>query len=109
MRHLSLHHWGTTLWTFIHTITVIDFDDSVQKRMTEPIIEQLRGLSAIIPCHKCAVHYNLFFQTEIDKQDRFGRMELFYLFVDYHNSVNQKLGKPIISHTDAALLWTKTV
>jgi len=77
--------------------------------MTEPIIENLRGISAIIPCHKCAAHYDTFFQTEIDKRDRFGRIELFYLFVDFHNTINQKLRKPIISHADALLLWTIVV
>ena len=77
--------------------------------MTEPIIENLRRISAIIPCKSCAAHYDAFFQTEIDKRDRFGRMELFYLFVDFHNTINQKLRKPIISHADALLRWTIVV
>ena len=60
--------------------------------MTNPIIENLRGISAIIPCKSCAAHYDAFFQTEIDKREQ---------FVDFHNTVNQKLGKPIISHDNA--------
>jgi hypothetical protein len=75
--------------------------------MTDPIIECLRGIDKIIPCHKCATHYREFFQTELHRS-LFERMELFYVFVDYHNVINQKLGKPIMSHADA-LLWTKTV
>jgi hypothetical protein len=106
MQHRPLHHWGTTLWAFLHTITVIDFDE--QKRMTDPIIECLRGIDKIIPCHKCAAHYREFFQTKIDGT-QFERMELFYVFVDYHNVINQKLGKPIMSHAEAVLLWTKTM
>lgn len=108
MHRQSNKQWGSTLWPFIHTITIIDFDDPVsQQRMTEPIIENLRGISAIIPCKSCAAEYDAFFQTEIDKRDRFGRMELFYLFVDFHNRINQKLRKPIVSHADALLLWVK--
>jgi len=110
MRHNPIHLWGTTLWLFLHTITILDFDDpDTQQRMTAPIIENLRKISAIIPCKRCAAHYDAFFQTEIDKRDRFERMELFYLFVDYHNTINQKLGKPIVSHADALLLWAKVV
>ena len=108
MHRQANKQWGSTLWPFIHTITIIDFDDPVsQQRMTEPIIENLRGISAIIPCKNCAAEYDAFFQTEIDKRDRFGRMELFYLFVDFHNRINQKLRKPIVSHADALLLWVK--
>ena len=110
MNHISNKQWGATLWPFIHTITILDFDDpDTQRRITEKIIENLRGISAIIPCKKCAAHYDVFFQTEIDKRDRFGRMELFYLFVDFHNTINQKLRKPIVSHEDALLLWTKMI
>ena len=110
MHHQPNKQWGATLWPFIHTITIIDFvDPDTQRRMTEPIIENLRGISAVIPCKSCAAHYNAFFQTEIDKRNRFGRMELFYLFVDFHNTINQKLRKPIVSHADALLLWTKMV
>lgn len=74
MRHTPIHVWGTTLWSFIHTITILDFDDpDTQQRMTEPIIENLRGISAIIPCKKCAAHYDTFSKprliNEIDLEE----------------------------------------
>ena len=36
-------------------------------------------------------------------------MELFDILVDYHNRINTKLGKPIITSAEARSLWTKTI
>ena len=104
------HHWGNQLWAYLHTITVIDSDEpSVQIRESVRAIEILRGIPAIIPCHRCATHFQEFFQTEIEGRSRFQRMELFDLIVEYHNQINQKLGKPILSLEEARSLWAKTV
>jgi len=98
--------WGQHLWGFIHTITIIDFeDDDAQVRFSKEAMENLRGISACIPCHRCRAHYDFFFQTEIEGRDRFGRMELFRLFVEFHNTINQRLGKPIIDYEEARKIW----
>jgi hypothetical protein len=110
MTYRATHHWGTPLWTFIHTLTVIDSDEpNIQIRDSIKAIEILKSIPAIIPCHRCAQHYQEFFQTEIEGRDRYGRMELFDLLVEYHNQINHKLGKQIITLEEARLLWTKTV
>jgi len=110
MQNRATHHWGTPLWIFLHTITVIDSDEpNIQIRDSIKAIEILKSLPAIIPCYRCAQHYQEFFQTEIEGRDRYGRMELFDLLVEYHNQINHKLGKQIITLEEARLLWTKTV
>ena len=110
MPHRAMYHWGKPLWTFLHTITVIDSDEpTIQIRDSIKTIEILKSLPAIIPCHKCATHYQEFFQTEIEGRDRYKRMELFDLLVEYHNRINQKCGKSIMTIEEARSLWTKTV
>ena len=110
MPYRATHHWGTPLWTFIHTLTAIDSDEpAIQIRDSIKAIDILKSLSEIIPCHRCAQHYREFFQTEIEGRDRYGRMELFNLLVEYHNRINDKLGKQIMALEEARLLWTKTV
>ena len=104
------HHWGTALWTFIHTVTIVDSDEpAIQMRDSMKVIEILKHIPDIIPCHKCADHYRLFFQAEIEERDRYRRMELFDLFVEYHNQINKKLGKPIKTLEEARSLWFKTI
>ena len=110
MCYHATHHWGTSLWTFLHTITVVDSDEPIiQMRDSIKAIEILKSIPATIPCHTCAAHYQEFIQTEIEGRDRHKRMELFDLLVDYHNQINQKLGKPIITSAEARSLWTKTI
>jgi hypothetical protein len=109
-RMRPLYHWGSQLWAYLHTITIIDSDEpAVQTLESMRAIEILRNVPAIIPCHKCAAHYREFFQTEIEGQDRCKRMELFDLIVDYHNRINQKLGKPIQTLEEARSQWTNTI
>jgi uncharacterized protein YllA (UPF0747 family) len=105
-----IYHWGTQLWAYLHTVTIIDSDEpSVQIRESIKAIEILRNIPAIIPCHKCAVHYKEFFQTEIEGKGRFQRMELFDLLVEYHNQINRKLGKQVKTLEEARSFWTKTI
>jgi hypothetical protein len=110
MNARPIHHWGNQLWAYLHTITIVDSDEpSVQIRDSARVIEILRGIPSIIPCHRCADHYRMFFQTEIEERDRFQRMELFDLMVEYHNRVNQKLGKQTMLLEEARSLWVKMV
>ena len=103
------HTWGPLLWGFIHTISIVDFEEEAQVRFTKEAVESLRGVGACIPCKKCRVHYDTFFQTEIEGRDRFGRMELFRLFVEFHNTINQKYGKPVLTYEEAHKIWAKTI
>jgi enoyl reductase-like protein len=99
------YHWGTSLWKFIHTITLIDFDDpDVQQRQVTEVISILHGILAIMPCKKCIESYQEFLQS-IDASHS-ERMALFRHGVAYHNQVNQKLGKPQMSYEDAVALWS---
>jgi hypothetical protein len=105
-----IHHWGNQLWAYLHTITIVDSDEpSVQLRESVRAVEILKNVPSIIPCHRCADHYRSFFQTEIEGRDRYHRMELFDLLVEYHNQINHKLGKPIKTLEEARSQWVKLV
>ena len=110
MTNRPLNHWGASLWNFIHTISIIDIDEPIlQIQQSKNVIHILRGIADIIPCHKCATHYQTFFHNVIDTREPYEKMELFRLMVEYHNMVNIKLNKPIVRYEDACLLWAKTI
>ena len=110
MPNRPIHHWGSQLWAFLHTLTIIDSDEpTIQIRDSERVIEILREFHCMIPCSKCATHFHTFFQTEIEGRDRFHNMELFDLIVEYHNQINRKLGKPVVSLEEARSLWTRQI
>jgi hypothetical protein len=103
-------HWGAHFWAYLHTLTIVDTDEpAIQIRDSEHVIEILREIHRVIPCHKCAAHFQTFFQTEIEGRDRVHKMELFDLLVEYHNQINQRLGKSIMSIEEARLKWAKTI
>jgi hypothetical protein len=99
-------NWGQHLWAFIHTITIIDFEDN--QRFTTEIIENLKGISKVIPCKHCVELYETHLKL-LDNIDTTQSMILFEWSVDLHNEVNIKVGKPIITYRKALELWCRTI
>jgi len=110
MQVRPLHEWGPLLWGLIHTISIVDFEnEEAQIKFSQSAIVSLKAVADMIICKKCSKHYQEFFHNEIEGRDRYGRMELFRIMVEFHNQVNQKLGKPVLTYEEALLRWTKTI
>jgi hypothetical protein len=105
MPYREKHTWGEHLWSFIHTITIIDFEES--KSHNERILACLREVGGVIPCSTCRKHY----ENEINKnfENLNEPMCLFRWSVDFHNTVNTKLGKPLFTYEQALEKWTRIV
>ena len=103
LQYRPLENWGSHLWAFMHTVCVVDFDDSAQH--VQRVLAVLRALKDAIPCRKCASEYELWL-ANLERTQVSRGMELFWWSVDFHNSVNTKLGKPILSREDALGRWT---
>lgn len=95
-------HWGPYLWGFIHTITVIDFQNNVE--FHNNIVSNLKGVYNIFPCPACKELYKTYLQ-KLDLIDIREPMVLFYWSVDLHNAVNTKLRKPLWSYERAIAEW----
>ena len=102
--YVANSHWGSFLWGFIHTITVVDSFDNVQENMRR--IEKLKRIEGIIPCSACVPKYASFVK-KLDMIDVREPLGLFYWGVDLHNDVNAKLGKPLWSYEKALKKWTE--
>ena len=57
MHRRPKHEWGAHLWAFIHTVTVVDFEDGKNRGFNEKAVEVLRGVERVIPCEKCRAKY----------------------------------------------------
>lgn len=100
-------HWGSHMWAFIHTITIIDFDDSeTNQRMAEPVLHALKGIT--MPCHHCQKHYDDHLET-LDKVNMGTSMALFKWGWEFHNQINKKLGKQPLAYEHAVALWAKEI
>lgn len=106
MSFIAKYHWGSALWSYIHTITIIDNIDPVSViRLSNECIEKLRALEYVIPCHKCAEYYKK--RLELLDSIELISMNLFKWSWELHNSVNLKLSKPEITYSDAITYWSK--
>ena len=92
--------WGPIFWHTIH-ITALGYPQSpsyAQKRAAKEFYE---ALAHLIPCPVCREHYQTHLQVapigpHLDRRD-----DLFRWTVDLHNRVNDTLGKPRVSESEA--------
>lgn len=116
------HHWGTSLWSFIHTITINSHPKNVSHieelnnkhakealdetiKINEKVIKILKMLKDLIPCPRCLSVYVIHLEY-LDKIDLSTEMVLFKWSVELHNEVNKKLNKPIFTYQNALEMWT---
>ena len=95
-------HWGNHLWGFIHTISIIDYENNVL--FNQNAIDNLHAIYNVFPCPKCKSMYAAFLQR-LQFIDLREPMTLFFWSVDLHNAVNAKLGKPLWSYEKAIERW----
>jgi len=99
-------HWGTYLWGFIHTISIVDMEHNLD--YNKSALAQLKGLVNSIPCEKCKMHYKQDLEI-LDTLDLNQKMVLFYWSVDLHNKINKKLNKMEWTYKMALEKWTRTL
>lgn len=87
--------WGPPLWKEMHAKT-FEYNPSKNR---EEIVDYFIEVIERIPCPECREHYKDHLpsiQFHLGSRD-----ELVYWLIDFHNSVNARLGKPIL-HRDTA-------
>lgn len=107
----SSTEWGPTLWAYLHTISVVDFEGFAQERMAENAMKAVKGALKTIPCSHCAEHFatHVVAVLEADREKWLPPMALFRFMVEYHNTVNRKVEKPEITYEAALARWAKVV
>lgn len=101
--------WGKSLWDFIHTICVVDFEypeDNI--RIGRLAVKCLTNITEIIPCNTCSDEWKQSLE-EINSFDLSKSMILFDWSWRVHNNINQRLQKPLITYDDALNNYVKYV
>jgi hypothetical protein len=99
-------HWGSGLWNFLHTITIINYEDN--EMFNSRVRDNLRAVANAIPCKHCCAHYKKFLE-HLDSVDMRQPMVLFYWSVDLHNDINKRLGKSVWTYEAALEKWCRKV
>jgi hypothetical protein len=99
-------HWGEYLWGYIHTISIIDFENNYE--YNKNAIKYLKNVEELIPCESCKKFY-IEYIKKLEELDLNKSMILFKWSIDLHNEVNKKLNKKIWAYEDALKHWCKKI
>jgi len=102
--------WGPAFWFTLHNGAArypIKASPICAERMKGFIL----GMPIMIPCEKCQDHATSHIEANYGRLDKIvsGREQLFNFFVSFHNYVNERYNKPIMSNEDAYALYTSGV
>lgn len=79
---------------------------STTKEKMDYYIEYINYLSNNFPCAKCIVHFKNYLKTNNPTKYLNVKDGLFKWSVEFHNSVNARLGKPVITLVEAYKLYS---
>jgi hypothetical protein len=97
--------WGTGTWTVVHTAALVYSEpytgnelENYEKAMTDWFM----SLPYVLPCRSCGQHCYAYVHTHPPPvKGTVGTRALFDWTVDFHNSVNERTGKRVISKEEA--------
>lgn len=100
--------WGPPFWFTLHNSAVhypIQASPIVKERMKHRIF----AIPYEIPCSNCRPHAIDFIEKNRPQLENIvsGRHNLFQFYVDFHNKVNERYGKPIWTYEQAYELYEK--
>jgi hypothetical protein len=101
--------WGPIFWYTLHNSAAhypVNASPLVKQRMKNRIL----AIPYEISCRTCQPHASAYIESiSDDKLNEIvsGRDNLFKFYVDFHNDVNKRLGKPIWSYEQAYDYYNK--
>ncbi len=98
--------FGPPLWFTLHNGSVY-YPENASPIVAEKMKGFILGIPYIIPCQECASHASQYIEENLNNLEIFcsGREMLFAFFCDFHNYVNNRVGKNPMSLEDAKKLY----
>lgn len=93
--------WGPHAWKFLHAVTFA-YPDQPSDEHKKAALELFSSLKYMLPCGECCSHYCQAFEKNRIEPYLESRDSLSKWLVDFHNRVNERLGKPIMKYEEVA-------
>ena len=102
--------FGPPLWFSLHNASAhypINPSPITSERMKNIIL----GIPVLLPCKNCSEHATAYIEKNFDKLNDIcsTRDNLFKFFIDFHNYVNIRYNKPVISYENAYKMYLGNV
>jgi FAD-linked sulfhydryl oxidase len=97
--------FGPHIWAYLH-ISTRHMPENINPAIIPHIINTIHAIPLMVPCENCALHSGNFITSTKSKLASLKTgSEFFNYTVDFHNFVNQRLGKRIITYEEAKERW----
>ena len=98
--NLEPNIWGPHYWATLHFISST-YDNNPNQSIQSTMKTFIQSLPVFLPCKECQDHAFKFVKSSNLNKVVQNRKELFTFFFNFHNSVNQRLKKPLMKIEDA--------
>jgi hypothetical protein len=99
--------WGPSFWFILHNGSV-NYPINASPLYAERMKGFILGIPVMIPCEKCSDHATAYIESNWRRINEIvsGRKKLFEFFCDFHNILNIRYRKPVLTYEDAYKLYT---
>jgi len=111
MKHTSENQdpkiWGPKFWYSLHAGS-LGYPENPSETYKNRMRWFIMGIPVMLPCDTCKDHANAYIlshSTEIDNAV-LSKDNLFKFFVDFHNAVNYRQRKRVISYEEAYFIYS---
>lgn len=100
------HVFGPPVWFTLHN-AASHYPEEASPIYAEKMKNIILSIPLLIPCKTCKLHATAYIEDIKDYLPDIcaSRKNLFNFFVDFHNFVNKRLDKPIVSYDEAKILF----
>lgn len=92
--------WGPSFWDTFHTIAST-YDDNPNKSIQEATKQFIQSIPIFLPCKECQDHAFAFIKKANLNSVVSNKSAMFLFFFNFHNEVNKRLNKPVVSYKNA--------
>jgi hypothetical protein len=97
---MKTYIWGPSAWKFLHAMSFA-YPENPSAEHKQAVLNLFASLKYLLPCGECCAHYCSSYDSDTLKKSLGSKDEFSKWLVDFHNSVNLRLGKPIYEYNDA--------
>ena len=97
--------WGPSFWFTLHNGS-LHYPKNPTNYIKNIMKYRILAIPYELPCENCKQHAQAYIQSRnIDNVVK-TRTNLFNFYVDFHNEVNKRYGKKIVSYDEAEKIWS---
>lgn len=97
--NLSTTVWGPSMWRVLHSLSFSISEENEKDR--KKFLDFLESLRTLLPCEDCRLHFSQYLEEHNPQKAE----NLAVWTFDFHNAVNERLGKPQFSFEDVSKLY----